>query len=109
MTCTFYSFGLMLLAIVTYFLRDWVTLCWYTSLPFLLYYLYIFVLPESPRWLLAKGKLEDALRILEQMAKVNGKEMPNWFRIKLQRQMEQAKLCTTDCESENFSAFDLCR
>lgn len=41
------------------------------------------VLPESPRWLLAKGRLEEASKILETLARVNKKEMPEAFKLKL--------------------------
>lgn len=97
----------MLLAIVTYFIRDWVVLCWTTSLPFLLYFLYIIVMPESPRWLLAKGKHDEALVILENMARINKKELPPWFRRKLAAQSKLAM--ETDAHPTNFNAFDLCK
>lgn len=109
MTCTFYTFGLMLLALVTYFVRDWIALCWYTSLPFLLYFLYILIMPESPRWLLAKGRLEQALEVLENMASVNGKELPDWFRKRLVARVEANKRSNIKKEEEHFTALDLCR
>uniref|UniRef100_A0A336LNX3 CSON007163 protein n=1 Tax=Culicoides sonorensis TaxID=179676 RepID=A0A336LNX3_CULSO len=108
MTCTFYSFGLMLLAVVTYYIRDWVHLCWFTSLPFLSYYLYIFILPESPRWLLSKGKLQKALEILENMAKTNKKQIPEWFRANLHSKLREMNNKSFQ-ESETFSAIDLFR
>lgn len=108
MTCTFYSFGLMLLAVVTYFIRDWVNLCWYTSLPFLLYYLYIFILPESPRWLLTKGKLQSALEILENMARHNQKEIPEWFRSNLQNKLLEINRKSFQ-DTDTFGALDLFR
>ncbi|KZC07145.1 Organic cation transporter 1, partial [Dufourea novaeangliae] len=74
MTCSFYTMGLCMLAGVTYLIRDWRTLAITTSAPFLLYSLYWWFLPESPRWLLAKGRLVEANDILETLAKVNGKE-----------------------------------
>lgn len=108
LTCTFYSFGLMLLAVVTFFIRNWVHLCWYTSLPFLLYYLYIFILPESPRWLLTKGRLQSALEILEDMAKKNKKEIPEWFRANLQHKLMEINRKSFQ-ETETFGALDLFR
>lgn len=87
LTCLFYTCGLMLLSVITYFVRDWVQLCLITSTPFTVYFLYCFVLPESPRWLLAKGRLEEALTILENLARVNKKEFPPSFKQKLKQRM----------------------
>lgn len=109
MTCTFYTFGLMMLAGVTYLIRDWVELTLYTSVPFLLYFLYLFIMPESPRWLLMKGKLEEALQVLEKMAKVNGKQFPVAFKNKLQKRVQAEKDRTVKREEVSIGAFDLCR
>lgn len=43
--------------------------------PILIFPLLFFVLPESVRWLLAKGRFDDAKRILRRAAKVNGKTL----------------------------------
>lgn len=108
MTCTFYTFGIMMLAGVTYLVRDWVKMCLYTSVPFLLYFLYIFIMPESPRWLLAKGRLEEALKILEVMARVNKKELPESFRNKLEERVRINKTKAKKKE-KTIGAFDLCK
>lgn len=108
MTCTFYTFGIMMLAGVTYLVRDWVQMCLYTSVPFLLFFLYVFIMPESPRWLLAKGKMEEALNTLEIMARVNNKPLPNTFRIKLHERVEADKLRVKSAP-KSIGAFDLCR
>ncbi|XP_066582549.1 carcinine transporter [Prorops nasuta] len=91
MTCSFYTMGLCMLAGVTYFVRDWRTLAVTTSGPFLLYFLYWWFLPESPRWLLAKGRLGEANDILETLAKVNGKELPTSFTQKLRQRMMMSR------------------
>ena len=33
-------------------------------------------IPESPRWLISKGRLADSRKIVEHAAKVNGKTIP---------------------------------
>ncbi|XP_031827819.1 carcinine transporter [Nomia melanderi] len=91
MTCSFYTMGLCMLAGVTYLIRDWRTLAITTSAPFLLYILYWWFLPESPRWLLAKGRLVEANDILERLAKVNGKELPASFTQKLRQRMMMSR------------------
>ncbi|XP_076631509.1 carcinine transporter [Colletes latitarsis] len=91
MTCSFYTMGLCMLAGVTYLIRDWRTLAVTTSAPFLLYFFYWWFLPESPRWLLAKGRLGEANDILERLAKVNGKELPISFTQKLRQRMMMSR------------------
>ncbi|XP_018051183.1 PREDICTED: carcinine transporter isoform X2 [Atta colombica] len=91
MTCTFYTLGLCMLAGVTYLIRDWRTLAMTTSVPFLIYFFYWWFLPESPRWLLAKGRLSEANDILEILARVNGKELPISFTQKLHQRMTMSK------------------
>ncbi|KAF5303009.1 hypothetical protein FQR65_LT08338 [Abscondita terminalis] len=105
LTCTFYTFGLMGLAGVAYLVRDWVHLTLVTSLPFLLYFAYWFFLPESPRWLLANGKFEEALRLLETLARVNNRDLPPGFKQQLKQRMmmtrsksiEDSKKCPDVC------------
>ncbi|KAG6459307.1 carcinine transporter isoform X2 [Manduca sexta] len=108
MTCVFYTLGLILLSGVTYLLRDWRSLALATSVPFLLYYLYWFVLPESPRWLLMRERLEEANNILKTIAKVNGNEMPPDYTHKLQKQVLELK--EKGCsETKTASVLGLCR
>lgn len=97
-----------MLAGVTYLVPNWVEMCLYTSVPFLFYFLYLFVMPESPRWLLAQGKFEDALNILEVMARVNGKKLPNSFRIKLHERVEADKIRVKET-AKSLNSFDLCK
>ncbi|KAG5319759.1 OCT1 protein, partial [Pseudoatta argentina] len=91
MTCTFYTLGLCMLAGVTYLIRDWRTLAMTTSVPFSIYFFYWWFLPESPRWLLAKGRLSEANDILETLARVNGKELPTSFTQKLRQRMTMSR------------------
>lgn len=98
-----------MLAGVTYLIRDWVTMGMVTSIPFLLYYGYILVLPESPRWLLAKGRYEEALKVLEEMARVNQKELPDSFRRALELRVRRGKLRTKTTKTNTFGTMDLCK
>ncbi|KAH8400447.1 hypothetical protein KR222_000008 [Zaprionus bogoriensis] len=109
MTCTFYTSGIMLLSLVTYLERDWVRLSLYTSLPFYAYFLYMFVMPESPRWLLMRGRLEEALKVLERMALVNGRQFPEAVHSKLEAQIRRDKLKKQKKKIVNVGIMDLCR
>ncbi|XP_050433581.1 carcinine transporter [Adelges cooleyi] len=110
MTCMFYTLGLVLLSGITYFVRDWTYLALVTSTPFSLYFIYWWFLPESPRWLLAKGRLEEALKILETLARVNGTVLPDTFKQKLkQKMMMQRTLSEERRLKTGPGVFALCR
>ncbi|XP_049779304.1 beta-alanine transporter-like [Schistocerca cancellata] len=83
-----YSFGLVLLSAVVYLVRDWRQLALATSVPFLSFFLYWWVLPESPRWLLARGRFEEAETILKKIARVNGKSLPANYMVQLKRRFQ---------------------
>lgn len=60
-----------------------------TSVPFLLLFLFWWMLPESPRWLLAQGKFQEAELILNKMAKINGKQLPPNYMNQLRKKLNQ--------------------
>jgi len=57
-------------------IRDWQTLSLVLSAPNILVLAYWWLLPESPRWLIAKNKEEKLMQVLENGAEVNGKPKP---------------------------------
>ncbi|XP_034560243.1 solute carrier family 22 member 6-B [Notolabrus celidotus] len=75
---TDYAFGLgyMLLAGIAYLVRDWRKLQLAISVPGFLLIFYIWVLPQSARWLLANNRSEEAIALLRKAALVNGRVLP---------------------------------
>ncbi|XP_036948600.1 solute carrier family 22 member 13 [Acanthopagrus latus] len=75
---TDYAFGLgyMLLAGIAYLIRDWRKLQLAISAPGFLLIFYIWVLPQSARWLLANNRSEEAIALLRKAALVNGRVLP---------------------------------
>jgi len=73
-----FALGGLIVGIVSYAgVRDWRTLTLVLSAPNLLVIaLFIWVLPESPRWLISRNKKEKVLRILDHAAKVNRQHLP---------------------------------
>lgn len=66
-----FNLGHLLLPAMSYFLRDWRYFQAAISLPSLVLIFYYWVLPESPRWLLADGRQEEAIKVLEKAANHN--------------------------------------
>ncbi|CAG7834817.1 unnamed protein product [Allacma fusca] len=66
--------GVMTLALLAYYFRPWRQLCLVTSVPMMLMFLTYPFLPESPRWLLMNGKVDEAKAVLKTIAKVNKRE-----------------------------------
>uniref|UniRef100_A0A1A9X3R8 Major facilitator superfamily (MFS) profile domain-containing protein n=1 Tax=Glossina brevipalpis TaxID=37001 RepID=A0A1A9X3R8_9MUSC len=105
-----YSCGLVLLAGVVYLIRDWRYLSLAVSLPLLLLFSCFFVLPESPRWLLAVNQPERAAKILKSMARVNGIPLPSNFSCTLAERFQKSQsVKSTDSTSSSFGLLDLFR
>lgn len=72
----FWSVGVMMLGGIAYFVRDWDKLQMIVSFPVLLLLAYWWVIPESPRWLLARGRDQEAEDIIRHAARVNKATLP---------------------------------
>ena len=67
-----------------YLLRHWFALSLATSVPFVLLFSYYWIIPESPRWLLSKNRIDEAEVIVQRMARINGKTVPSNFLRKME-------------------------
>ncbi|KAA8586148.1 hypothetical protein FQN60_007717 [Etheostoma spectabile] len=100
---TDYAFGLgyMLIAGIAYFIRDWRKLQLAISAPGFLLIFYIWVLPQSARWLLANDRMEEAIALLRKAALVNGRVLPPAVHVD--------KCQILDGGKQSYSAVDLVR
>ena len=70
-----YAIGETILGIFAIFIRDYVTLQWVMSLVCYIQLPLWLMLPESPRWLISKGRVDEAKAIMTKGAKWNRKEV----------------------------------
>ncbi|XP_036361987.1 organic cation transporter protein-like [Octopus sinensis] len=72
-----FTVGLLIISLLTYFVRTWRTLMVIISTPSLAFGVaYLCFLDESPRWLLNKKRTKDANIILSNIAKLNKTVLP---------------------------------
>ncbi|KAM7426949.1 hypothetical protein ABFA07_021830 [Porites harrisoni] len=67
----FVSVGFVVLSLLAYLIRDWRYLMLTVSLPGLPLLLCWWIIPESPRWLIAKNRLKEAHELLMKYARKN--------------------------------------
>ncbi|KAE8607198.1 hypothetical protein XENTR_v10011078 [Xenopus tropicalis] len=68
-----FTCGQILLAALAYGIREWRWLQFAVSAPFYFFFLYSWLVPESARWLILKGRSHEALKALQRVAIINGK------------------------------------
>ncbi|XP_042224923.1 organic cation transporter protein-like isoform X2 [Homarus americanus] len=71
----FYTLGFFTAAALAWSITSWRWLQISMTLPALLFIPYYWIIPESSRWLITKGRISEARIILEKAAKVNKKEV----------------------------------
>jgi len=70
----FYNIGCFLFVALAYFIRDWRWFCFVSFGCGLPYISYIWLLDESPQWLIVAGKKDKAEKVLRKIALCNGLE-----------------------------------
>ncbi|KAK3772967.1 hypothetical protein RRG08_012736 [Elysia crispata] len=72
-----WNIGMLAVILVAFFVREWKTLQLILTAPLVLTALtFPLLIPESPKWLLSKKRYSEAHAILQTIAKVNGKSLP---------------------------------
>ncbi|KAG6449647.1 hypothetical protein O3G_MSEX006158 [Manduca sexta] len=78
-----FATGMCLLSLLAYALRDW-------------FHLYYWFLPESPRWLVGRGRIAEAEKVLRNLARKNGIDLPRGFLLELHKKIKDEE----DAEAE---------
>ncbi|XP_046583400.1 organic cation transporter protein-like [Haliotis rubra] len=73
---SFWAVGLFIVGALAYFIRDWHHLQLAISVPAVVLLGLYWLVPESPRWLLSRGREQEAETILRKAAEVNGVTLP---------------------------------
>ncbi|XP_045150924.1 solute carrier family 22 member 14 [Echinops telfairi] len=79
-----FAVGLLFLSALAYSLPHWRLLFLVGGVPAFSFIPYIWILPESPRWLLLRGKVEEAKQVLSYAASLNKQIIPFSMLRKLQ-------------------------
>ncbi|XP_027059698.1 organic cation transporter protein-like [Pocillopora damicornis] len=67
----FWAAGYGAIALMGYYIRDWRTLLLVSSCPPALFLLLWLIIPESGRWLLVRGRVDEAGQVVKKFAKKN--------------------------------------
>ncbi|XP_063227631.1 solute carrier family 22 member 21-like isoform X2 [Bacillus rossius redtenbacheri] len=74
--CLGWTAGLCLMPMIAWATGDWKSFLLISSLPCSVFFLTVWMFPESPRWLAARGRTRECLRQLRGIARVNGTAVP---------------------------------
>ncbi|CAG0893383.1 unnamed protein product, partial [Darwinula stevensoni] len=74
-TCFWFTLGLLMLGGMAFLSQDWKILSYVTAAPLIPFFLGYWFLPESPRWNLRQGNVDEAIETLRKIGEVNGKAL----------------------------------
>ncbi|XP_075971307.1 carcinine transporter-like [Anticarsia gemmatalis] len=94
----FYSFSATVLPWISLACGHWKTICLVTSLPLLVGVAAKLFLPESPMWLLSKGRVDETIDKILLVARMNKKKIPT-------EMIEQFRISATNAKKEQNQSF----
>lgn len=103
------SFGIIVITVVAYYTRNFRYLQLVVTIPGILNIFWLMTIPESPRWLLIKGRMDEALEVVSRAAKMNGITDYDEVEIKSQLHKIYASYSMTNNVGRNRSLLDLFR
>ena len=85
-----FAIGEISLALLAYLIQQWKNLQITLSVLVFSTVVTLLIIPESPRWLIATNKLDEAIKVLETGAKINNKSLPEISKITKPKEKESA-------------------
>ncbi|XGW32192.1 hypothetical protein V3C99_010401 [Haemonchus contortus] len=104
-TGAFFAAGQFLLAVEGYFITDYRYLQLAIVSPAVIFLSYYWLVPESARWLVTQRRYEEADKILQHAAKVNGETLPDKWWEQLDSEKESSRVNNT----KRYHLWDLFR
>ncbi|XP_063364715.1 carcinine transporter-like [Cydia amplana] len=96
----FYTISVCVYPWIALACNHWKLFSLVTCIPMMFAVLAPFVMPESPRWLLSVGRVDDAIKKIQRIGQVNKKEVPSklieQFKTSLSKQKVEAKYKAVD-------------
>ncbi|KAJ2951329.1 hypothetical protein O0L34_g5730 [Tuta absoluta] len=89
---TFFATGQVTMALIAWAVPTWRELTLILYLPQLIGVFYLWLMSESIRWNMSKGRFDDSERVLKKVAEVNGKQLSETSLRLLRKSAEEEKI-----------------
>ncbi|CAH2241426.1 jg15623 [Pararge aegeria aegeria] len=99
---TFFAVGQMTTGLLAWAIPDWRNLTLALYVPQFLIIVYIWVIPESVRWNISKGRYRDAENLLKEAARVNKKKLSDKSLHALRHRADEEKKSKESQEEESL-------
>lgn len=97
---TFGSVGQILMGLIAWGVPKWKTLTLILYIPMFLTISYIWIMSESIRWYMSKGRYEESEELLKKIARINNKQLSDKSLVALRETAENDKRMKTLGEAE---------
>ncbi|XP_013191047.2 organic cation transporter protein [Amyelois transitella] len=101
------SFGEMVMPLYAYYLRDWDQFSLGIGITQCIFVIYLFVIPETPKWLISVGRLEEASEVMKRAAKINN--LPTDNMLQIAKEISDDSIARQDKSASKASYLDLIR
>ena len=89
----FFSFGFMAIPGIAFFVRSLRDLHFTIAGPSIILFVMALLTPESPRWMVSHGQAEKALKVVQHIAEVNRKTLPEGIQLTVDEGVSCEKGC----------------